>query len=278
MKKLLFLFILFFAIPVYGADFSFDISKNKSDQNNLYNVYFNLDTLDNNINAIEGKVLFDNSLLKIIKINYGNSPINFWVEEPKESQSGSISFSGIVPNGIPKGKYEIFNIVFYAKKSGQGEINLKDFRVLANDGEGSLISSKVKPLSFNVLESLGMDSLIYDDTAPEDFSVILSTSSSLFDGKYFISFLSQDKESGIEKYQVKEGFFGKFEDAKSPYLLKNQSLRKNIYVKAQDRNGNVRLVKFKAVYPLFANKKYIIIAIIVLLLIYALYKKKKYIS
>jgi hypothetical protein len=51
-------------------------------------------------------------------------------------------------------------------------------------------------------------------------------------------FETQDKNSGIETYRVKEGYFGRYRDAVSPYKLQHQDGDRQVYVKAIDRAGN----------------------------------------
>ena len=55
-------------------------------------------------------------------------------------------------------------------------------------------------------------------------------------------FATQDKISGVDIYKVREGSWGFYKQAESPYLLKYQKLDKKIYVKAIDKGGNERIV------------------------------------
>ena len=86
-----------------------------------------------------------------------------------------------------------------------------------------------------------------DDTRiPESIYIVLGKSEDLFDGKTFISFVSQDKESGVARYEVAEKFFGEpnasdWQEAVSPYEVKDKTLLKKIYVKSVDGAGNERV-------------------------------------
>ena len=51
---------------------------------------------------------------------------------------------------------------------------------------------------------------------------------------------------GIARYEVCEGSKRKCALAESPYLLKNQKLNKNIFIKAVDKNGNERIAMIAA--------------------------------
>ena len=86
-----------------------------------------------------------------------------------------------------------------------------------------------------------------DVTPPEDFKPLITD----IEGKKYLVFSAEDKTSGIEKYEVYEArkkIFGGVEKAgwtegKSPYLLKDQSLRSIIKVRAADGAGNEKVVE-----------------------------------
>ena len=84
-----------------------------------------------------------------------------------------------------------------------------------------------------------------DSSLPQAFKPEISWDSSIFEGRYFLSFSTQDLISGISYYEVSET--NKEEDTwrvmESPYLIEDQSLRGTIKVKAVDRAGNERIVE-----------------------------------
>ena len=79
----------------------------------------------------------------------------------------------------------------------------------------------------------------------------------LFDGKHFLVFQAVDKQSGIDHYEVLEVRSGHqpvdqdslWERAESPYELKDQGLRSDIYVRAVDRSRNFIVAKVSARHP-----------------------------
>jgi len=90
-----------------------------------------------------------------------------------------------------------------------------------------------------------------DSTPPEDFKPEIGQESSVFEGKYFLSFVAQDTTSGIDHYEVAEltrTLWGsaeeQWETAKSPYLLKDQSLKSIIKIRAVDKAGNERVIEY----------------------------------
>ena len=93
-----------------------------------------------------------------------------------------------------------------------------------------------------------------DSTSPEVFEPEIGQDPSMFEGKYFLSFATVDKMSGIDHHEAAEvkrrGFVKgllkkeekvEWKKAKSPYLLEDQSLRSKIFVKAIDKAGNEQI-------------------------------------
>jgi hypothetical protein len=80
----------------------------------------------------------------------------------------------------------------------------------------------------------------------------------MFNGKYYITFETKDKQSGIAYHEISEKpinfiFLAKpdiknlsFKKAESPYVLEDQSLRSYVVVKAVDKAGNERV---EILYP-----------------------------
>ena len=94
--------------------------------------------------------------------------------------------------------------------------------------------------------------VMIDATPPEEFKPEIGQDPSIFEGKYFLSFATTDKTSGIDYYEVKEApkeilrlptGQGKrdWKRAESPYLLEDQYLKSKISVKAVDKAGNERI-------------------------------------
>jgi hypothetical protein len=81
---------------------------------------------------------------------------------------------------------------------------------------------------------------VEDLEAPEPFTFQIIKDESIFENQYVLIFNTQDKDSGIDHYEVQEGNLD-FKIAKSPYLLENQYLNGKIIVKAIDRAGNERI-------------------------------------
>jgi len=227
-----------------------------------------LDTENQDINALEGKIIFPQDLLEIKKINDGNSIINLWIDKPKSTSASQIAFSGIVPGGYDSSQGLIFSITFLAKKEGGGVIEFNGIKALQNDGLGTEASLTASNYQFLISQEVPTPQitapLIEDHDLPEEFTPQIAADPAIFDNKYFLVFATQDKGSGIDHYEVCEGR-KKCVTAESPYLLQNQRLDQQILVKALDKNGNERVVMLPApkLLPWYRNCSFFVILIIV---------------
>ena len=116
-----------------------------------------------------------------------------------------------------------------------------------------------------------------DKELPENFNPTIEKNELIFDGKYFLVFATEDKISGIDHYEIREGEWGIFHRAESPYALRSQSLTKDIHIKAIDKAKNERLIILNAQYePVWYQQyiNYVIIIIVVLFVVVLSFKKK----
>jgi hypothetical protein len=256
-----YLIFFLFAIPVFAANISLE-SKSPDlalDQEFLVNV--SLNTGGEYLNAVGGKLVFPAEILDVREVRDGNSAVNFWVEKPNVSQSGTILFSGITPGGLFGDKNFLFSVLFRVKVAGKGSIDFGDIKILKNDGNGTPADATISNFSFSISTTTSSATfaapVVKDTEPPENFTPVIGQNPEMFGGKYFLVFATQDKISGMDHFEVKEGFWGKYEIAESPYVLKNRYVIGKIYVKAVDKSGNEREVSFSAAkwyehYILFA--------------------------
>jgi hypothetical protein len=284
MNKLIIKFrILFTALLVFLPNFVFASQINFEIENNQINIgdtaklNIYLDTKTDSINAVEGKIILSSlNYIKINNINDGNSAINFWINKPKVI-GNSIEYSGLTPAGIIGSKRLLFSIEVTGLSTGDTSIKSETI-TLKNDGYGTkaktdegylLIKTVPSNINGNDLNKLEQNT---DNDPPESFIPIIGNDPNIFEGKSFIAFATQDKASGIDHYEIKEGIFGSYEVAESPYLIKDQSLNKTFYVKAIDNKDNQIVQKIGG-----NNKNFyqvIIIAIMILLVIFKFRKKR----
>jgi len=229
-----------------------------------------LDSEGDDVNAAQGIVNFPNDILKFDSLNDGDSVITFWAEKPQEKQAtsdkrqGEISFSGVIPggfNGVLSPYYQgarpgkILRLYFIARAEGNVFIRLTNVKILLNDGQGTEAPLTISNLRISAQGGSASGGQISnteakDTESPEDFLPQITNDPNLFSGKYVLVWNAKDKGSGIDHYEVAEQRGSITQDytklpwqtAESSYLLKDQSLKSFIYVKAVDRAGNIRIV------------------------------------
>ncbi len=269
------LLFAFYATPVFAAEIRLNTNKLEVNSGEQFLVDIIIRS-EESLNAIEGQLVFSADKLLVKDIRDGNSVINFWVEKPRET-SGIILFSGITPGGFSGTNNRIFSVVFEAKNNGLASVALRDTKALLNDGLGSqaMLSTHDTTVFIKPGDNSAPKEKLTDTERPEDFMPIVVNDSAFFDGKNVLIFATQDKGSGIDHYEVREGFWSKFHIAESPYLLQNQKLDKKIFVKAVDKTGNERTKIFFS--PNFRPwyKNYEILGILIVSLMLAGYIVKK---
>lgn len=210
------------------------------------------------LNAVEGKIHIPSDL-RIREVRSSDSIVSLWVEKP-EFKNGQIVFSGVMPGGFSgildpynpeSDSGKLLEIFFSDKPAKNSEIKIEEARVFLNDGLGT--SKELAPQKLAVSNSslFGLPIKIEsrDTSSPEEFLPVVSKDSSIFDNKWFLSFAAVDKQSGIASYYVYESKTREesvseqqWEKTESPYLLKDQSLKSYIFVRAVDGVGNEKIV------------------------------------
>ena len=223
------------------------------------------------INAIQA-VLYIPQELVPIDISEGNSIINFWVEKPNfDEATRLLTFSGIIPGGFQGEKAPLLIVKFKtAKQEGKAILvfNKQKTKVYLHTPEGVEDFLELESLTLPIArgkENIGVE--IIDSDPPEDFRPEISRDQNIFENRWFLVFATQDKGLGIARYEVCEGNKRKCALAESPYLLENQKLNKNIFVKAVDKNGNERIAIIPAQKARAWYKNYAILAILMLAVI-----------
>lgn len=275
---LIFLLSVSLALPLIGqaTELYLETSKNEYYTQDTFIIDIRIDVKhDERINAIEGYLKFPNNILRVKDFSTGNSVLTF-IEKPEiDNEKGLISFTGIIPGGYSgrilgdPGKSNLLGtIIFSTISQGSAKIVFQNNSLaLLNDGKGTPAQLATKgvildiktPVGVKFLEDEWQEELEKDKISPEDFSPEIVK----IDGKYYLVFITKDKNSGIDHYEILEKDFSKIISrlfwkqnwikVSSPYLLKNQLLSSKIEVKAVDKAGNERVV---VVEPRYSAKMY----------------------
>ncbi|MEK7510376.1 MAG: cohesin domain-containing protein [Patescibacteria group bacterium] len=281
-------FLSLLSLSVQAAEITIDSKNKEMKVGQRFEITAFLDTQKENINAIEGNLLYPPDLFEFKEIKDANSIINFWVEQPHQEQQtgdkqqGRIVFSGITPGGYVGKNGLIFSILFEAKKEGRGAAEIHEARALLNDGKGTEAQLSLLPFQFTISKEAPPVTVnaVIDNERPESFVPEVARDSTLFNNKWFLVFATQDKESGVDHYDLKEtrqrffGILSRWITAESPYLLNDQKLQSYIFVKAVDKKGNARTEKISPQNPLpwYENYENWFVIVLALVIVYAMKK------
>lgn len=226
-----------------------------------------INTEDKCINAVGIGLKFPQQILEAVDFNQAGSILEIWPQDPKiDNKQGEVSFSGGIPGGYcSEDKFKSLGEIIFKTKEVSNKIVEKvvflEVEAFLDDGEATLDEVVTESGYFTISPdySDGKDDpwekkLKEDKTPPESFSLRISEDSLIYDNQKTLFFSTVDYQTGVDYYEVLErkrlGFMefgkGEWQKAKSPYLLKDQSLNSIIKVKAVDKAGNERVEEF---YP-----------------------------
>lgn len=234
-----------------------------------------IDTEGELLNAFEIKIKFSDNLIFRESQNAG-SIINFWLEKP-HIQNNHLQFSGVSIGGYIGKKGLLADLIFETTEDKFFIEILPSSKVLLNDGLGTETKLKTESKVFEI-EKLKYQTLIEDKFPPESFNIYLNRDKEIFNNKYYIVFQTTDKQSGIAYYEIAEKQSLtkpdlkdlNFIKAESPYILKDQTLRSYIFVKAVDKFGNEKIEYLKPKFYLSLDEFFYFL---ILLLLFILAKK-----
>ncbi len=227
------------------------------------------------INVVDTVINYTDNI-QPIDVSIGKSIFSIWVERPTiDKENRRITFAGGIPNGYcgrvdgdPMLTNVLAEIIFRSPgmqvgSPESGDMALLEFapetQALLNDGQGTVAQLSTFNSSIKLEKTAGAtmsddwrEFVKTDNLPPEEFSINLNRDENgiNFNGKYFIDFITTDKQTGISHYEVMEESISKFYsfdwggadvpwiEIESPYVIKDQSLNSIIRVKALDKAGN----------------------------------------
>jgi hypothetical protein len=270
------------------------------------------------VNTVDAVITYGEGM-RAVDVSRGDSILNLWVEDPKINEAErTITFAGGLTGGYcgraagdPSLTNVIARIVLQSPgfTVGGGEtpstaVDILDTStVLLNDGLGTPADLRREGALITLLSTPGTErtdewrgEVNNDSTPPSDFAISIAQDPVAFSGQYFITWNTQDKQSGMDHYEVMEEPLEDFYafrwgradapwvETESPYVLKDQTLNSTIRVKAIDKAGNETiavLVPDQALRTL-SNDRMITIALLIGILllltgviVYALLVRRK---
>ena len=155
MKKLFLIILLLPLMPAFtqAATLGF-VAPSQVVMGEEIEVEVTIATGGENINALEGKIIWPTDKLELVKVDDVFSIVGLWLKEPKLSitTSGSLAFAGLIPSGYSEPTGQILTLVFLPRTSGQAQVRAENISVLKNDGLGTPVSTTVNELDLEITE------------------------------------------------------------------------------------------------------------------------------
>ncbi len=243
-------------ISASAADFRFDPQEKTVGTKQDFVVALLLDA-DKPVNALDVSLAIPSSLTPI-STSDGNSIVNYWIVKPTyDPLTHRLKLSGIIPGGYSGVGGRIVEMTFRANTLGKTLLDVDKIasKVLLNDGKGSedTLTSHTLALVVDAGRE-NLSNVIPDTTPPEEFKPLLVHDPLIYNGDAALVFATQDKDSGVNSYEVEETAGSVPDDTKwvkadSPFRLKDQALHSYIFVKAIDNADNVRIETIIPVHP-----------------------------
>lgn len=103
------------------------------------------------LNVVSGTLTFPPGFFSVQSVSKAGSILNFWATEPVISNSaGSVQFEGVSLSGFQGSSGTVLTVVLRALKPGSGALSFQAGQVLANDGQGTDITSTVSGGAFQI--------------------------------------------------------------------------------------------------------------------------------
>jgi hypothetical protein len=261
MRKIPILFcvasIFLFASYVHAASVSFIAPANIVPIGTPFYLEVHLETDTDSLNVINGTVSIPDGI-RITDVETGNSLLKLWPTPPTYIPGKKqIVFVGGTPDGLPTHTDGLlFRITAIAERDGAYQFTSSSTRGYVNNGMGTILL--LPPNTITVQASgtaqpnnqVSVPATPSPDLTPPVFNYVdVGRDQSLFNNEYYVTFQASDAESGIDYYEVKEGFFGSYVRANRYYVLQDQTLRTPIIIRAVDKAGNAATWIVPAEHP-----------------------------
>lgn len=228
-----------------------------------------LNTEGESINSVEGLVgvYSPEGPVYVHNLTVAGSDFSLWPNKPSLAfgkENSSINFVAGQPGGLIKDNALLFTLALATENPGDVYVIPVSLTGYKNDGKGTPVVVRDIELKITVndvdrtLRDEWDEIVTSDDEPPLPFTIQMGQDDSVYEGKKFISFFTTDAQSGIDRYEVKEGDLDPVRSG-TTYVLQNQT-EQNISVTAYDKAGNVQTSIYTPELP--SGKLFDIISII----------------
>jgi len=146
-RQLYFIFLILLGSTLFSNAATLSISPSSGTYNvgQTFSINVYVSSLDQNMNAAGGVILFPSDKLQVLSLSKSGSIINLWMQEPSFANNlGTINFEGVVFNpGFNGSSGKIITVTFKVKTVGTASLSFTSSSVLANDGQGTNILTNI---------------------------------------------------------------------------------------------------------------------------------------
>ncbi|HEX5429459.1 MAG TPA: cohesin domain-containing protein [Patescibacteria group bacterium] len=127
-----------------------------------------LDTAGQSVNAVDLNIKFPADRLQLVSSSTGKSIIGIWATLPKfNNQTGEITLTGGMPDGITASHGLITTLTFRAKSVGSAVVKISDSKVLGNDGSGTEIPVSSSDSIYQIILPPPAGPVVVSETNPD---------------------------------------------------------------------------------------------------------------
>ena len=143
-------FVIVAPHTTHAADLTFSPANGSFPAESEFSVKVTVAPGSDKINAADGKISYDSTLLSVEGISKDGSVFSLWTAEPAFSNSaGTLSFSGGTPTAFSTSG-TILTIKFKGKKAGSATVSFTEGTVLAADGKGTNVYKNGGKATFDI--------------------------------------------------------------------------------------------------------------------------------
>ena len=261
MKKFIFTTILILGILIIGRSSVASAAAIRptqlSSKDGVTTVAVMVDPENQSINTIAGSLHYDPNVLSIKAIRTVDSIVTFWVDQPKETTPGVITWAGVIPGGFDGVRNAltnditpgmVFQLVITPVSTGTSTIFLDSLDIRLNDGKATSAVVTTTPLSLTVdqkFRNAVIDPERSVSEADASFRALLAHDPALASGKWAVVFTVDNSRITIDHYEVAESFRSdpsalapsQWHTVESPYILNDQYRTHYVHIRAIAQNG-----------------------------------------
>ncbi len=285
MKKYIVCILVLLFLPMFSKAAEVKLTKNTQVESlgQPTKVFLYFESSEGPINALSGNLLLTPGFFDKVRIVEENSVVGLWVKKPS-LKDNKISFSAVMPGGVGEGS--LFTLELTPKVLGNTEVFAESMKGFLNDGEGTILSMPNSKIELSVNEgAVSAKEEVkenLDQIPPKSFVIRTARDPKILNNQWFAVFLTTDLESGISKYEVAEvkGSQIKPEDwitQESPYVLKDQTRKSRLLVRAYDNSGNFTesVLESKTTHNSFSKYYFYVIILLIIVSSVLVYKRKQ---